>query len=90
MPTCNHCHGPRAPYRRRGLCIQCYEVPAIREQYQPAQRFGRRGVGLSGTHGYTLPAPTTELPGEGKVAELERRAMLGLALWNPMDHRREL
>lgn len=82
---CVHCHkGARS--RPRNLCWPCYYNPAVRCLYGPRSTDGRRGVG-NGYGGYRLPdAPTDARPGtEAKVAVLERRAEVGVALWHPGD-----
>lgn len=85
-PKCMNCH-ERNINRPRELCWRCYYLPGVREQYHVGNsKFARRGVAHFG--GGTLPAPTKALPGSAeKVAELERRAEAGLALWHPMDGR---
>jgi len=82
---CRHCHA--APISRpRRLCWSCYYTPGVRGRYPSASRFARQGLGLS-QHSRPLPAsPTTALPGSPeKIAALEERALLGLALWHPDD-----
>jgi len=86
--TCRHCR--RVPSSRpRGLCWSCYYSPGVRELYPSTSKFARRGV--SDFCGKArLPEPTTALPGTPeKVAVLEERARLGLALWHPLDARLE-
>jgi hypothetical protein len=82
---CRHCQKTRSN-RPRGLCWTCYYTPGVRDLYPSTSKFARRGV--SDFNGRVkLPAqPTTALPGSPeKVAVLEERARLGLALWHPGD-----
>jgi hypothetical protein len=84
---CRHCrlYGATRP---RGLCWTCYYTPGLREGYAPEgdQRFSRRGNGTANLAPPVPPEPTDALPGTPeKVAVLEERARLGLALWHPDD-----
>jgi hypothetical protein len=72
--------------RPRGLCWSCYYTPGVREQYPSTSKFARRGVGDFNGEAKLPPQPTSALPGTPeKVAVLEQRARLGLALWHPLD-----
>jgi hypothetical protein len=81
---CRHCQKVKSN-RPRGLCWSCYYTPGVREQFPSTSKFARRGV--SDFNGRArLPEPTAALPGTPeKVAVLEERARLGLALWHPLD-----
>jgi hypothetical protein len=78
-PTCD-CR-TRRPGRPCWRCRRAAMVPG-------RSKFARRGAGV-GNGGYQLPAgPTSAFPGSSeKVAVLEERARLGLALWHPGDAR---
>ncbi len=82
---CRHCN--RVPSNRpRGLCWSCYYTPGVRELYPSTSKFARRGVGDRNGRVPLAPEPTSALPGTPeKVAVLEERARLGLALWHPLD-----
>jgi hypothetical protein len=83
-PFCRHCHRI-AVTRPRGLCWGCYYTPGVREQYPPTSKHGRRGAGAYLAGGFKLPdEPTAAAPGSPeKVAALEARAAVGVALWHP-------
>jgi hypothetical protein len=54
--------------------------------YPSTSKFARRGVGDFNGAAKLAAQPTTALPGSPeKVAILEQRARLGLALWHPQD-----
>jgi hypothetical protein len=84
-PRCRHCGRQRSTVRGRGrgLCWMCWHKPGVRQRHP---RRSPRGVG-EGCRGYRLPdRPTPAPPGSpGKVAVLEERARLGVALWHPLD-----
>jgi len=82
---CRHCHEAKAN-RPRGLCWSCYYQPGVRKHYPSTSKFARRGVGnFSGSRPLS-PSPTAALPGTPeKLAVLEERARLNLALWHPRD-----
>lgn len=85
MITCRHCGNLRRP-KCRGLCLVCYYRPGVREQYLSTSKFARRGIrDYNGAS--DLPAePTSASAGSlEKVAVLEARAGLKLALWHPDD-----
>ncbi len=84
MMLCRHCQKANSN-RPRGLCWSCYYTPGVRDLFPSTSKFARRGV--SDFNGRTrLPEPTDALPGTPeKVAVLEERARLGLALWHPLD-----
>jgi hypothetical protein len=85
MQLCRHC-GKTKCNRPRGLCWSCYYRPGIRDLYPSTSKFARRGVGLFHRHAPLPPFPTTALPGSlEKIAILEERARLGVALWHPLD-----
>ena len=69
-----------------GLCRRCSRDPAVKLRFPSTSKYVRKGAGL-GCRGYRLPdAPTSAAPGSpAKVAVLEERARLGLALWHPLD-----
>ncbi|MBY0527332.1 MAG: hypothetical protein K2R98_28305 [Gemmataceae bacterium] len=86
MLNCRHCR-ERFAGRPRGLCGRCYYTPAIVALYPvAASKFNRRGVpDRTGTPPLP-PAATHARPGSPeKVAVLESRAELGVALWHPAD-----
>jgi hypothetical protein len=68
------------------LCYRCYQSADVRQHYPRSEsKYARNGVG-QGCRGYQLPEPTDARPGSAeKVAVLEERARLGLALWHPLD-----
>jgi hypothetical protein len=82
---CRHCNRVRSN-RPRGLCWSCYYTPGVRDQYPSTSKFARRGVSDFNGQAALAARPTTALPGSPeKVAILEERARLGLALWHPLD-----
>jgi hypothetical protein len=85
---CRHC-GASHVTRPKGLCGTCYYTPGVRQLYPSAAR--PHGHGVTRPHdARPLPDhPTTALPGSPeKIAVLEQRAALGVALWHPLDSRR--
>jgi hypothetical protein len=85
MILCRHCHKSK-PNRPRGLCWTCYYTPGIRDQYPSTSKFAHRGVGDYNGDSPLPPFPTPALPGSPeKVAILEQRARMRLALWHPSD-----
>lgn len=82
---CRHCH--QVPSSRpRGLCWSCYYTPNVRQQYPSTSKFARRGLGNFNGSVEMLPPPTGAPPGSPeKVAILEQRARMGMALWHPDD-----
>jgi hypothetical protein len=86
---CRHCQNAKVS-RPRGLCWSCYYRPGVRDRYPSTSKYGKRGPGnFNGLA--PLPAvPTAATPGSPeKVAILEERARLKLALWHPDDRRVE-
>jgi hypothetical protein len=82
---CRHCQKVRSN-RPRGLCWSCYYTPGVREQYPSTSKFARRGVSDFNGRASLAAQPCPYLPGTPeKVAVLEERARLGLALWHPLD-----
>jgi hypothetical protein len=82
---CRHCGRVKAN-RPRGLCWSCYYQPGLRERYPSTSKFAHRGVDDYVGWAVEPPEPTNALPGSPeKVAIMERRARLGLALWHPKD-----
>lgn len=82
---CRHCHRVR-PNRPRGLCWSCYYTPGVRDQYPSTSKFARRGVDDFNGRVKPPPLPTRAAPGTPeKVAVLEERARLRMALWHPGD-----
>lgn len=82
---CRHCGKVKAN-RPRGLCWSCYYKPGVRDQYPSTSKFGRRGIDDFNGWPVEPPEPTNALPGSSeKVAILEQRARLKLALWHPQD-----
>jgi hypothetical protein len=82
---CRHCQRVRSN-RPRGLCWSCYYRPGVRDRFPSTSKFARRGV--VDFNGRASPAvlPTAAAPGSPqKVAVLQERARLGLALWHPFD-----
>lgn len=74
----------RIASRAHGLCGRCSLSAAIRGLYPSTNKYGiRSGTGSSGRE---LPPATDAEPGTAaKVAVLQERARLQLALWNPAD-----
>jgi hypothetical protein len=82
---CRHCQRSQVN-RPRGLCWSCYYSPGVRDLYPSTSKFARRGVGGGNAQVVLPPTPTQALPGSAeKVAILEERARLRLALWHPAD-----
>lgn len=82
---CRHC-GKHKPNRPRGLCWSCYYRPGLREQYPSTSKYARRGIADFNGRSLTPPMPTHALPGTAeKVAILEQRARMKVALWHPDD-----
>jgi hypothetical protein len=85
IPICKHCHQSKVN-RPRGLCWSCYYTPGVKEQYPSTSKYARRGVGNFCGSAPLPPEPTTAPPGTPeKMAVLELRAKLKLALWHPLD-----
>ena len=85
MILCRNCHKSK-PNRPRGLCWSCYYSPGVRDQYPSTSKFARRGVGDYNGKAPMPPFATPALPGSAeKVAILEQRAKMRLALWHPAD-----
>ena len=86
---CRHCL--RANVNRpRGLCWCCYYAPGVRALYPSTSRYAR-GVIDTYAPAPLDAAPTTAYPGSAaKLAVLERRAALGLALFHPQDEALDL
>ncbi len=85
IPLCRHCQKTRSN-RPRGLCWSCYYTPGVREEYPSTSIFARRGVSDRNGRVQLPPEPTIASPGSAaKVAILEARARLGVALWHPLD-----
>ena len=82
---CRHCQRVKSN-RPRGLCWSCYYTPGVRDLYPSTSKFARRGVGDFNGEARVAAQPTSASPGSAeKVAILEQRARLGLALWHPLD-----
>ena len=82
---CRHC-GRKESNRPRGLCWSCYYTPGVRDRYPSTSKFARRGIDDFNGPVVLPPEPTSAVPGSPeKVAVLEERARLGLALWHPDD-----
>jgi hypothetical protein len=82
---CRHCRRVRPKYRR-GLCWECYRIPAILRRMPPKSQ--RAGFRESLAPGYRqLPAtPTAAWPGsEEKIKVMERRVARGEYLYHPLD-----
>lgn len=78
---CHHCQ-VRLIARPRHLCVACFADRAIRGRYRPrtTNRPNRR------TRVRPAPEPTAAPPGSlAKVAVLELRAALRVALFHPHD-----
>jgi hypothetical protein len=87
--TCRHCSKSRVN-RPRGLCWTCYYTPGIKELYPSTSKFARRGVGNFTGNAPLAPVPTTAVPGTPeKLAVLEHRAKMKLAIFHPADARYE-
>lgn len=85
---CRHCRRNAADTGRRGLCRGCHTDRRVRAAYPPAaEAFAAAGVkAWEAQPAGAAAEPTGERPGTaGKLAELERRATLGLALFSPGD-----
>jgi hypothetical protein len=82
LALCRHCQHVRR-LKARGLCSRCYDRPEVRVLY-PCLVSQRRPESQGG---HPLPSePTTATPATPeKVAVLEERAALGLALFHPLD-----
>ncbi len=85
-PPCRAGCGRRAERQRSGLCRRCSRDPAVKLRFPSTSKHARKGAGL-GNRGYRPPdAPTPAAPGSPeKVAVLEERGRLGVALWHPLD-----
>jgi hypothetical protein len=85
--TCRNCSKSRVN-RPRGLCWTCYYTPGVKELYPSTSKFGRRGVGNFSGNAPLAPVPTTAVPGTPeKLAVLEHRAKMKLAIFHPADAR---
>lgn len=86
---CRHCSNSKVN-RPRGLCWSCYYTDGVKELYPSTSKYARRGVG-NFTGSAPLPAaPTTAAPGTPeKLAVLEQRAKMKLAIFHPADARYE-
>jgi hypothetical protein len=74
--------------RPRGLCWTCYYTPGVKELYPSTSKFARRGVGIFTGNAPLAPVPTTAVPGTPeKLAVLEHRAKMKLAIFHPADAR---
>jgi hypothetical protein len=88
---CRHCKTRRASLRRRGLCWKCHADGNVRKDYGFVRRKGQGGggYGVAGAinpRGRQPAQPTGAAPGsEEKIAVLEERARLGLAMRHPDD-----
>jgi hypothetical protein len=84
LRQCRHCVKRKA-HAARGLCSSCWTDEAIRNQYPPKVRSGRKGVGIvKGKR--PVPEPTVAYPGTAeKVQVLEERARRGEQLFHPLD-----
>jgi hypothetical protein len=82
---CRHCHQSKTN-RPRGLCWACYYKAGVRDQYPSTSKFARRGIDDFNGKVILPPWPTPALPGSPeKVAVLEERARMRVALWHPLD-----
>src|SRR3954471_3609894 len=82
---CRHCQKVKSN-RPRGLCWSCYYTPGVRDRYPSTSKFARRGVGDFNGQVLAPPGPPAAAPASAKkVATLEERARLGVALWPPHD-----
>lgn len=89
MTTCRRCSKPNVN-RPRGLCWNCYYTPGVRDFYPSTSKFARRGVGNFNLNAPLAPVPTTAPPGTPeKLAVLEHRARMKLAIFHPADARYE-
>lgn len=83
-PHCARC-AQRCRVAARGLCSSCHKRPGVKEQYGVREQSNSRGVG-NFNGGTRLATPTDAMPNTPeKVAVLEERARLGLALFHPED-----
>jgi hypothetical protein len=74
---CRHCRETK-PEKRRGLCRDCYDEPAIRNLYPSEHRGGK-----DTDRGFATPKATDARPGSAaKVLVLIERRRRGQALWN--------
>ena len=83
--ACQHC-GHTPANRPQSLCWSCYYTPEIRIRYPSTSKFARRGLGCFNGGLALPPVATRALPGTPeKVAVMEQRAGLRVALWHPHD-----
>lgn len=89
IPVCRHCSKAKVN-RPRGLCWSCYYTPGVKDQYPSTSKYARRGEGNFNGAVPFAPEPTTAPPGSPeKMAVLEMRAKMKLALWHPLDAKYE-
>lgn len=85
MKLCRHCRKSPAS-RARGLCYRCYYGRGVRTLYPSTSKYARHGVQDFNGHPRLPDFPTTAMPGSpAKIAILQQRAQLGVALWHPDD-----
>ena len=83
--VCRNCHHAK-PNRPRGLCWSCYYAPGVRDRFPSTSKFAQRGIGDFNGKSVLPPFPTGAMPGTvAKVAILEQRAHMRVALWHPQD-----
>jgi hypothetical protein len=89
IAICRHCSKSKVN-RPRGLCWSCYYTPGVKELYPSTSKYARRGVGNFTGNAPLPPVPTTAVPGSPeKLAVLEQRAKMKLAIFHPADARYE-
>ena len=87
---CLNCGGPRDGNGGRKLCRQCYNSP-VRALYPKLRRdevnFAALGHGAFMGGGFRLAEEATSAPpgSAEKIAEMERRASRGEAIFHPRD-----
>lgn len=87
---CRHCQSRKPDYGRRGLCTRCHDDRAIREQYPPVSRFGRK-ADTNWESDTRLPAPPPDQPTDAqpgsaaKILVLIARAEARQQLFHPLD-----
>jgi SOS-response transcriptional repressor LexA len=90
-PLCRHCWKKPAN-RPRQMCWDCYYAPGVRDLYPVTSRYATRAArGLPTTKEYDGPSPPPPEPTAAvngtvrKMAVLEERALLGIALRHSGD-----
>lgn len=83
VSPCEHCGNTETTFRRRGLCIACYQKPWIRSRYK-ARPLDFCGSGAA-------PRPSNLTPDDPrKFDEMIQRAARGEQLFSPFDRSRDV